>query len=168
MPRIDEDQWQERIYGAITLAASRKHAMQNILVATDGSRRANRAVIAAAQLAKATNAALCVVTVGGNVSGSELKHLVRGEGDIGEALELLSNQVLNQASKRAKRVGAAKIKLRSGWGDAAEVIIDTARREKADTIVVGRRGRGRLAGLVLGSVSQKIASLAPCMVVIVP
>jgi len=48
------------------------------------------------------------------------------------------------------------------------VIIEMARREKADTIVVGRRGRGRLAGLILGSVSQKIASLAPCMVMIVP
>jgi len=142
--------------------------MQKILVATDGSRGGNRAVIAAAQLAKATNAELSIITVGGNVSGSELKQLVRVEGDVGEALELLSNQVLDQARKRAKHVGVANIKLRSGWGDAAEVIIEMARREKADTIIVGRRGRGRLAGLILGSVSQKIASLAPCIVMIVP
>jgi len=37
-------------------------------------------------------------------------------------------------------------------GDAAEAIIEAAGREKADAIVVGRRGRGRLAGLLLGSV----------------
>ncbi|MFZ1101539.1 MAG: universal stress protein [Hyphomicrobiaceae bacterium] len=33
---------------------------------------------------------------------------------------------------------------------------------------MGRHGRGRLAGLLLGSVSQKIASLAPCAVILVP
>jgi len=142
--------------------------MQRILVATDGSRGGNRAVIAAAQLVKATGATLSVVTVGGNVSGAELRQLARAEGGAGEALELISNQVLVEAIKRARRLGISNIKAHVGWGDAAEVIIETARREKSDVIVVGRRGRGRLAGLLLGSVSQKIASLAPCIVMIVP
>jgi len=142
--------------------------MQKILAATDGSRGGNRAVIAAAQLAKATGAALSIVTIGGGASGSELRRLARTEGGMGEALELISNQILDQAKRRAKRIGVSKVKLQTGWGDAAEVIIDTARREKADVIVVGRRGRGRLAGLLLGSVSQKIASLAPVIVMIVP
>jgi len=142
--------------------------MQKILVATDGSRGANRAVIAAAQLAKATGAELSILTVGDNYSNQNLRQLIRGEGDIGEALELLSNQILDQARKRATRIGAANIKLRASWGDAAKVIIETAQREDVDIIVIGRRGRGRLAGLLLGSVSQKIASLAPCMVMIVP
>jgi hypothetical protein len=47
--------------------------------------------------------------LGAKLSGQELKKLGRIEGDISEALELLSNQVLNQA-----QVGAAKIKLRAG------------------------------------------------------
>ena len=142
--------------------------MKKIIVAADGSRGANRAVIAAAQLAKATDAKLTILTVGGNISDSQLKHLVRAESEVGEALELVSNQILDHARRRAKRVGASSINLRTGWGDPAKTIIAVARHEKSDVIVIGRRGRGRLAGLLLGSVSQKIASLAPCIVMIVP
>lgn len=47
-------------------------------------------------------------------------------------------------------------------------IIEAAERGNADAIVIGRRGRGRLAGLLLGSVSQKVVTLAPCPVVVVP
>ena len=142
--------------------------MRHIMVATDGSEGADRAVDVAAELAKAFGGELLIVTVGGNVSGDELRQLERAEGNIGEALDMLSNQILRAAKTRAERFGIGSIRLRPAWGDPAQSIIETAVREAADALVVGRRGRGRLAGLLLGSVSQKIASLAPCMVVIVP
>jgi nucleotide-binding universal stress UspA family protein len=138
------------------------------MVATDGSEGADRAVDVAAELAKAFGGELLIVTVGGNVSGEELRQLERAEGNIGEALDMLSNQILRAAKTRAERFGIGSIRLRPAWGDPAQSIIETVAREAADALVVGRRGRGRLTGLLLGSVSQKIASLAPCMVVIVP
>jgi nucleotide-binding universal stress UspA family protein len=42
-------------------------------------------------------------------------------------------------------------------GDPAESIIQTAESEKADLIVMGRRGRGKLQGLLMGSVSERVA-----------
>jgi nucleotide-binding universal stress UspA family protein len=72
------------------------------------------------------------------------------------------------AKDRARRLGVSAVEVQTGWGDAAEQIIEIARRKNADAVVLGRRGRGRLAGLLLGSVSQKVVSLAPCTVVVVP
>jgi nucleotide-binding universal stress UspA family protein len=50
----------------------------------------------------------------------------------------------------------------------ARAILDIAEAEDADLIVVGTRGRGGLKGLLLGSVSQKVATHATCPVVVVP
>jgi len=50
-------------------------------------------------------------------------------------------------------------------GPAAQVLIDVAR--DADLLVVGSRGHGGFAGLLLGSVSQQCAQHAPCAVTIV-
>ncbi len=142
--------------------------MRHIMLATDGSAGADRAVDVAAELAKALGARLSIVTVAGNLSGEETRDLARAEKNIGDALEALSMQILTAAEKRAQRMGITDIQLQVGWGDAALSIMEIAVREAADAIVLGRRGRGRLAGLLLGSVSQKVASLAPCTVIIVP
>jgi nucleotide-binding universal stress UspA family protein len=142
--------------------------MRHIMVATDGSEGADRAVDVAADLAKAFGARLFIVTVAGNLSGEEMRELARAEKNIGDALEAFSMQILTAAEKRARRLGLTDIQLQIGWGDAARSIIEIATREAADAIVLGRRGRGRLAGLLLGSVSQKVASLAPCTVMVVP
>jgi nucleotide-binding universal stress UspA family protein len=142
--------------------------MPRITVATDGSVSANRAVDSAANLAKATQSELIILTVGGDISGTELRQLAGTEGDLSKALKTAANRILDRARKRALRHGALNISLQSVWGDPAEAIIDTVRRSKTDILVVGRRGRGRLSGLLLGSVSQKLTSLAPCNVMVVP
>ena len=51
-------------------------------------------------------------------------------------------------------------------GSAASALLKTAKG--ADLIVVGSRGRGGFAGLLLGSVSQQVVQHAPCPVVVVP
>ena len=142
--------------------------MQRIVVATDDSPGGNRAVDAAAKLARLTGGQLLILTVGGSISGAELRQLASTEGDLSKTLEEAATQILSRAAERSQRKGVTPFKLLTGWGDPAQTIIDTVQQEKADLLVVGRRGRGPLSGLLLGSVSQKLASLAPCEVIVVP
>ena len=53
------------------------------------------------------------------------------------------------------------------FGHAAREIIDDAREHQADVIVMGSRGRGDLAGLVLGSTAHKVLHLTDRPVLVV-
>jgi len=52
-------------------------------------------------------------------------------------------------------------------GDPAESIVDAARSEGADVIVVGSHGRGALGRALIGSVSDQVVRRAPCPVLVV-
>jgi len=147
--------------------------MKRILVADDGSDAALVAVELAAQLAGKTGAELLAVAVvdPSRIRPVDIADLARAErvGDT-EALETLidaSAPYLARCEEAAKRAGVARFRsVRRAGDDVALEITDFARAQGIDLIVVGSRGRSRLPGLLLGSVSQKLATLAPCSVLI--
>src|SRR4029078_13023893 len=53
-------------------------------------------------------------------------------------------------------------------GSPAEIILTTAEQEKTDLIVMGARGLGPIKERLLGSVSHRILTSAPCAKLIVP
>lgn len=53
-------------------------------------------------------------------------------------------------------------------GTPAETIVRVAKKWGADLIVMGSRGRGKVKGILLGSVSQDVLSNAPCPVLVAP
>ena len=142
--------------------------MRSILVATDGSEGAYRAVDVAAEIAKGVGSSLSSLTVGGNLSTEEMRQLSSAEEDLWDALDSFAKQILKRGMERARRAGVSMAKTHIVWGDPASAIIETVRREAIDAVVVGRRGRGQLSGLLLGSVSQKVVTLAACVVIVVP
>lgn len=144
--------------------------LQNFLVAIDGSDASNRALDVAADMAKSAGGSLTIVNVATPLTEAQKSAFARMEGELADATDVLAQRTLNDAQQRAGWSGLpqAKISAVFRWGDATEVIIDCIVAEKADAVVVGRRGHGQLAGLLLGSVSHKLATMSPCAVVIVP
>jgi nucleotide-binding universal stress UspA family protein len=147
--------------------------MERILVAVDGSPAALKAVDFAADLANKYNAELILLTVFPRLSPGvdpALEAYARAEHiqQPGTELPLAAvESVLDEARRAARAKGAARISDEPRFGDPAHEIIAAAGERVADLIVVGSRGHGRLAGLLLGSIAQKVVSLARCPVVVV-
>ena len=53
-------------------------------------------------------------------------------------------------------------------GDAAQMILDFAKEDSADLIVIGRQGRGAITQWLLGNVTSKVVRKAACPVMVIP
>jgi nucleotide-binding universal stress UspA family protein len=76
-----------------------------------------------------------------------------------------AEQILERATSELAELHDVEIERVIGEGSAAQVLIDSVAPN--DLLVVGSRGHGGFASLLLGSVSQQCAQHAPCPVVIV-
>ncbi|MDX1609420.1 MAG: universal stress protein [Halofilum sp. (in: g-proteobacteria)] len=150
--------------------------VRNILVPIDGSIHAQRALELAADLAARHEARLHVmhVLLRGDVP-EELRALSErkderepaiaiGAGFVdaslpAEVLKDIATQLLERAEATAREHGAGAVETSWHEGDPARAILEQAREQGADMIVMGSRGLSDLEGLVVGSVSHKIAHL---------
>ena len=76
-----------------------------------------------------------------------------------------AQRVLDIAIEQVISAGGPTITGRVLRGPAAEALVTAA--TDADLLVVGSRGHGAMAGMVLGSVSEYVAAHAPCPVVVI-
>ncbi|MEW6284871.1 MAG: universal stress protein [Chloroflexota bacterium] len=137
---------------------------ERILLAVDGSEHALHAAKVAADLARCMKAELRIVVVYAPIppylGEPNLQRAINSRLDEAQA-------ILQKAVEAAGDLPQEKIHTELLEGDAAEAIIEVAKTRNSDLIVMGSRGLGRLAGLLLGSTSQKVLSHAPCPVLIV-
>ncbi len=83
------------------------------------------------------------------------------------AAEAEARRVLDEALARSDALrNGVEVEAEAVEGPPAESLIRAGRG--AELLVVGSRGRGGFAGLLLGSVSQQCAQHPPCPVVILP
>lgn len=143
-------------------------AYQSVIVGTDGSETAERAVRQAAALAVEHDGRLVIVTAY-EPHGDEL---VEKAGAPDELKWMLTDRV--QAEELARRgqalageQGATRVTVQAIAGSPADVLLETAVDFGADCIVVGSVGLTSAARFVLGSVASSVAHHAPCDVLIV-
>jgi nucleotide-binding universal stress UspA family protein len=74
----------------------------------------------------------------------------------------LGNCLMSNAHARAKEKAVQKVRTITRAGDPAKEILSVAGEEHVDIIVMGRRGMGGLAGLLIGSVSHEVTHRAEC------
>lgn len=170
--RLDESGSSHTSAGFVLYDLRKERSMKHILVAVDGSEHSTKAVDAAAIIASAVGAKLSLVAVLPSLAemADELEPYARAENLLNELPRLLGSMqpaFLEPAAARARAKRVSEVALETTTGNPATEILAMARDKSVDLIVVGSRGRGRLSGLLLGSVSQKVAAHAPCSVMIV-
>lgn len=144
--------------------------MKKILVPFDGSETAYRALAFAAEIGKPFGSEILVVNV--IVPYDFTKIPPRKPKNALEEAEMASKAPdptpldIAKAALEKLAYPTASYRLIVDT-DPAERILDYAKTAEADMIVLGNRGMGMLAELLMGSVSMKISQYAECPVVIV-
>lgn len=137
---------------------------KRILLAVDGSEHALHATRKAAELARLMKPQEIRIVV-----AYDPIPLYLGEPNMQIAITNRKGEAEEILNMAVKEVGSVPCEIHTELieGDPASAIIEVANTRKSDVIVMGSRGLGRLAGLLLGSTSQKVVSYAPCPVLIV-
>ncbi len=136
-----------------------------VIWATDGSEHADRELDVARSLVSENRGSLLAL--------HSIEHLV-GPGSRGAPSEFADEDdreaKIRQQVADLQAVGIkAEFRLVEGGATgAAHTLARVASEESADLIVAGTRGHTPLAGLLLGSVTQRLLAIAPCPVLVVP
>lgn len=134
----------------------------HIVVGTNGSETAGRAVAHAAELASADGATLHIV------SSIPVRAVATGAASAGFVVDSAPevDAILAEAEAAVRRDGLT-VRTHALQLDPAQAIVDVAERHNADLVVVGNKGMKGAKRFVLGSVPNSVAHNAPCAVLIV-
>jgi len=146
-----------------SVAAGSNARRPSVLIAVDGSEVSDLAVKHVVDRIGTSSGEICVVGV---------LPIERAEGmtdDESPRRQMLEEEIQRHVGTACATLHDAGIACRSivRFGDPAAEILKLAREMDCKLLVVGRRGRGKAAKLLLGSVSEKVVREAPCPVTVV-
>jgi nucleotide-binding universal stress UspA family protein len=144
---------------------------RRVLVPLDGSDTSARGAREATGLAKAHSARLRLL----NVIDERFFVSIAAEGYMPDLTQLMASlrvegrKALDEAAKAALRQGvkADTSLVESRGGTVSDVILDEARKWRADLIVMGTHGRRGINRMLLGSDAERVLRSAPVPVLLV-
>ncbi len=143
------------IYSKIpVLITKRKTKIGKLLVAVDGSEKANKAIQYASALATKFKAKVTLVNV------EEIKLVTLQP----EVVRKIGENILSDASAQ---ITGVQVEKRLEAGSPAGEIIKLARKENFDLIILGNRGSSSVKRFLLGSVTEDVSMHAKRSVLIV-
>jgi nucleotide-binding universal stress UspA family protein len=133
-----------------------------IVLGLDGSDASETAIQVAVELAKRDGAKLVIAHVEQDLIG-------KGGGPILATEDEIQAEIRQRAKELSAEGIDTSVKIRNVMlGGPAHPIEEIADEENADLIVVGTRGHSAVAGLLLGSVTQRLLHIAHRPVLVVP
>ena len=131
---------------------------KHILIPTDGSVLSMKAVKSAVALAKETGAKVTVLTViePSGLVGTDSRRVAATRQAYERQVRDNAERELYDAERGAKKQGVACVTVLQEHTQPYQAIIDTATKRRCDLIAMASHGRGGVAALVLGSVTNKV------------
>ena len=140
--------------------------VSNVLVAVDGSENSDRALDFALDFSEKYDAAITIINV--NESSEVAAYPDDSMVVVAKDLRKFHEDILEKAMVHAKQAKPNMLVSSSfREGDPALEIAAVAKEGNYDVVVVGHHGVGKVKGLFLGSISEKITRSVSCTVIIV-
>ena len=140
---------------------------ESIVVGTDGSDTAKRAVQEAVRLAKALDASVHVVSSYEPLRGAHVTGASEGDAKIYKPLPDSQVDAILEEAGASVRLSGVSCETHASREPPADAILEIAGKIGAKMIIVGNQGMHGAKRFVLGSVPNKVAHRAPCDVLIV-
>lgn len=140
-----------------------------ILVPVDGSERAAKAVTHTVELAQKLGAKVTLM----HVIPSLPPYVNTAVDRLGQAQQSILEELMNSGQEMLRELQSSiagkglEVELFTIVGQPADEILEKARAENYDLIVVGSRGLGEIKGYLMGSVSNRVSRHASCPVLII-
>lgn len=144
---------------------------KKMLVAIDGSRVALKALEKAIEIQQLTGGEIYLLCIYKHHSLFQASLSIGRPDDLqisDDALSQYAKEVVEHAKQYAKDHGAVKVRGFVKGGRPSKMIVNFAKDKNIDLIVMGSRGtHSDKDGMLLGSVTHRVASLAKCPTLVV-
>jgi nucleotide-binding universal stress UspA family protein len=144
---------------------------RNILIATDGSELAEKAVVHGLGLAKALGAKVTALVVEApfnvfEVPESRARHMSEAFEQHAQFVKRHAGQVLGHVADAASKAGVPCETVQVEHEQPYQAIIKTAEDKGCDAIVMASHGRSGISAVLLGSVTNKVLTHTKIPVVV--